>query len=327
MKQLIKKSAFVLLAAALVAPASLLAQKDKEEKKETEHIIITRKGDANGKMVIEVDGDKITVNGKPVDEKDGDITVQRSKENHVWAYADGLGAGAWKDNFAFFNGDDDRAILGVTTQKNDQGAEIKTVTKDGGAEKAGLKPGDVIKKVGDAKVEDPDDLSSAIKKHKPGDKVTITYLRAGKEQTVSAELTKWAGYKIFGNGQQNYNMTIPIPDVNVRIPSIEGYPRVYGQGWAAGGAPRLGVSVQDTDDGKGAKVIEIDDEGNAYKAGIKEDDIITEVDGKAVNSADEVAKAIKENKDKPSVNIKVLREGKTQTINVKVPRKLKTANL
>lgn len=38
----------------------------------------------------------------------------------------------------------------------------------------------MITKVGDVKMEDPDDLSAEIKKHKPGDKVTVTYLRDKK---------------------------------------------------------------------------------------------------------------------------------------------------
>ena len=100
----------------------------------------------------------------------------------------------------------------------------------------------------------------------------------------------------------------------------------FNYSWS-GGAPKLGLSVQDTDDGKGVKVIEVDDESNAEKAGIKEDDVITEVDGKAVNSADEVAKIIKDNKDKNSVMVKLTRNGKTQNIEVKIPRKLKTADL
>ena len=71
----------------------------------------------------------------------------------------------------------------------------------------------------------------------------------------------------------------------------------------------------------------MDDESNAKKAGLKEDDVITEVEGKTVNSADEVAKIIKESKDKNSVMVKLTRNGKTQNIEVKIPRKLKTADL
>ena len=94
-----------------------------------------------------------------------------------------------------------------------------------------------------------------------------------------------------------------------------------------GGGPKLGLSVQDTDDGKGVKILEVDEDSNAAKAGLKEDDVITEINGKAVNSADEVARIVRENKDKTSMMLKLQRSGKTQNIEVKIPRKLKTADL
>jgi serine protease Do len=115
-------------------------------------------------------------------------------------------------------------------------------------------------------------------------------------------------------------------DYNALIaPKIQGMPR--GQVWSRSGTPRLGLSVQDTDDGKGVKVIEVDEESNAAKAGLKENDILTHFNDKEVNSADEVAKLVKENKDKPTINLKVKRDGKAQSIEVKMPRKLKTADL
>jgi serine protease Do len=91
--------------------------------------------------------------------------------------------------------------------------------------------------------------------------------------------------------------------------------------------PRLGLSIQDTEDGKGVKVIDVDDEGNAAKAGVKEGDIVTRVDDKVVNSADEITKMIRENKERTSVKLQVIRNGKTQNIDVKLPRKLKTSSL
>lgn len=323
MKQLIKKSAFFLLAAAVMAPASLLAQDVKEEKKEVEQIIITRKGDKNAKMVIELNGDKITVNGKPVDEKNDDISVYRSKDIRVRGFADRLaGTGAWNDNFALFNASEDRALLGVTTGKNDKGVEIIAITKDGAAEKAGLKKGDVITKIADKKIESPDDLSAAVREHKPGDKVSVTYLRDAKVQTVTAELGKWKGITSYVPSQ-NFNFNLQIPDA-IEVP---GYP-LSGRAWTySGSGPRLGLSVQDTEDGKGAKVIEVNEDGNAFKAGIREEDIITEVEGKAVGSADEVAKVVRESKDKTSVKVKLLRQGKTENIDIKIPRRLKTTNL
>jgi serine protease Do len=222
-------------------------------------------------------------------------------------------------------------MLGVTTEKADKGVEVQDLTKESGAAKAGLKEGDVITKIDDKKIEDPDDLSAAIKAHKPGDKVNITYLRDDKEQKATAELGKWKGANIFyatpGFKMDMGNMNFDAMPKIKSVPGIKMNP-YGGQSFSwSGSGPKLGLSVQDTDDGKGVKVIEVDDESNAEKAGIKEDDIITEVEGKAVNSADEVAKIIKESKDKTSVMIKLTRSGKTQNIEVKIPRKLKTADL
>ena len=36
-----------------------------------------------------------------------------------------------------------------------------------------------------------------LSKHKPGDKVTVTYLRDKKEQKATAELGRWKGYDVF----------------------------------------------------------------------------------------------------------------------------------
>ncbi|HEX7846405.1 MAG TPA: PDZ domain-containing protein, partial [Chitinophagaceae bacterium] len=194
-------------------------------------------------------------------------------------------------------------------------------------EKAGLKEDDIITKVGDKKIETTDELTEVIKKQKPGDKVDVTYLRDGKEQKVTAELGKWKGANVFTTvpGQnfkmEHFDMGDIMPRARVGTPSPYNYNQVRS------GTPKLGLSVQDTDDGKGVKVLNVDDESNAAKAGLKEEDVITEIDGKAVNSADEVAKIIRESKDKISVMIKLKRDGKTQNVEVKIPRKLKTANL
>jgi serine protease Do len=346
MKKNWSKFAAFIVAAALLAPVSLLAQKegkdvkdekevkvekDVKEKKEVQQIIITRKSDKDEKVVVEINGDKVTINGKPLDEykdKDGDISVRLSKLKNMDFLARVPGVkSTWStgsgDNFTFFGEDANRAMLGVTTEKTEQGAAINSITKEGAAEKMGLKEGDIITKVGDKKIENPDDLSAAIKTHKPGDKVTVTYLRDKKEQTATAELTKW---KV-----QNHTMDLGNMDFEKIMPRTLTTPRALGpngQNWSwSGGAPKLGLSVQDTDDGKGVKVIEVDKESNAAKAGIKEEDVVTEVDGKAIKSTDDMVKMIKESKDKASILIKLQRAGKAQSIEVKMPRKIKTADL
>ena len=68
-------------------------------------------------------------------------------------------------------------------------------------------------------------------------------------------------------------------------------------------------------------------ESLAAKSGIKEGDIITQFDGKTINSAEELAEAAQESREKTSVKVNVLRDGKPQEIEIKTPKKLKTANL
>lgn len=338
MKQ-IKTYLSVLVLGLFALPVAVLGQKenkdkdkDKEKDKDIQEIVITRKGEKSNKVIVEIVGDKITVNGKPAGEyKDGDISVNTHKYKG-WGTLVRTPRSSYTitgDGNSFFTEDDNRAMLGVVTDKEDGGAEISEITKESGAEKAGLKEGDIITRLDDKKIEDPDDLTKAIRDHKPGDKVTITFLRDKKEQKVTAELTKWKGMKFnswSGNGQ-NFNFSMP-----EIAPRIEAFPKIesdtYGRVWDAyNGRPKLGLSVQDSEDGKGVKVIDVDDESNAQKAGLKEDDVITAINDKEVNSADEVAKIVRENKDKISIKMKVIRDGKAQEIDVKVPRKLKTADL
>ena len=174
------------------------SKREKRGKKDVEQIIITRKGDKNEKVIVEINGDKITVNGKPLDEyKDDDVSVRPRKYKDMEGLTRIPGTGAWSyngdNNFQYFNEDANHAMLGVTTEKADQGVEIQDITKESAAEKAGLKEGDIITKIDDKKIEDPDDLTKVIRSHKPGDKVNVTYLRDKKEQKVTAELTKWKG--------------------------------------------------------------------------------------------------------------------------------------
>jgi serine protease Do len=337
MKQLAVKFAAIAILASLAIPSLAQDEKEKEKKKDVEQIIITLKGDKKDKVVIEITGDKITVNGKPAEDlKDEDIKVMRHKLKTL----EGLnaytiprsGENAWnfdwndKDGMKLFSEtNENRAMLGVVTEKADQGAEVNDVREKSAAEKAGIKEGDIITKVDDKKIEGPDDLSEAVRNHKPGDKVSITFLRDKKEQKVTAELGKWSGF-----GSMAFAPKMPDMDIlRESIPRVQRIPRIpYGQNYfRSGGAPRLGLSVQDTDDSKGVKVIEVDEESNAAKAGVKENDIITHVNDKEVNSADEIAKMVKENKDKPSIQLKIKRNGKAQNIEVKMPRKLKTADL
>ncbi|MEV6117561.1 trypsin-like peptidase domain-containing protein [Streptomyces sp. NPDC052109] len=71
----------------------------------------------------------------------------------------------------------------------DQGAAGSAAVESGGpADKAGLKPGDVITKLDDMVIDSGPTLIGEIWTHKPGDKVTITYSRGGQEHTTELTL-------------------------------------------------------------------------------------------------------------------------------------------
>ncbi|MFI0187903.1 S1C family serine protease [Streptomyces sp. NPDC017082] len=71
----------------------------------------------------------------------------------------------------------------------DQGTDGAAPVESGGpADKAGLKPGDVITKLGDHVIDSGPTLIGEIWTHKPGDKVAITYKRSGQEHTVDLTL-------------------------------------------------------------------------------------------------------------------------------------------
>lgn len=318
-KYLIKASGIVAMAALL--STSVFAQDEKEKdknKSKTDEVIIITKTDKDAKVTVEVKDGVVTVNGKPIDEfKGDDISVRRSSRaalnSRVLSASPFRGQGWTTTDDDFFN---ERAYLGVSTEKSDKGARITNVSDNSAADKAGLKDDDIITRIDDTKVEDHDDLSAAIRKHKPDAKVTITYLRDGKEQKATATLGKTGGVG------------------TVYAPKLEGLADRHfefdklGQTYSFNSRPRLGIRAQDTEDGKGVKVLEVDEESPAYKAGIRENDIITEFDGKEVNSADNLVSAARGvAKDKSSMSVKLTRDGKSQTIEIKIPKKLKTTNL
>jgi putative serine protease PepD len=65
-----------------------------------------------------------------------------------------------------------------------RGARITRLTPGGAAQKAGLKPGDVVTEVAGKRVYSIDQLVVDLREHSVGDTVTVTYLRGGKTRTA-----------------------------------------------------------------------------------------------------------------------------------------------
>jgi len=88
-------------------------------------------------------------------------------------------------------GNPDRGLLGVqmaVVAPAGGGAEVTLTTPGGGAQKAGVKVGDVILKVDGKAVADSEALSDLLDDSHPGQKVTLSLRRKGEELSLSATL-------------------------------------------------------------------------------------------------------------------------------------------
>jgi serine protease Do len=90
---------------------------------------------------------------------------------------------------------------------------------------------------------------------------------------------------------------------------------------------KIGLKIQDTDEGGNVKIIDVEEGSAAEKAGLKKDDIITEIGGKKVTNTDEARQQLNPAQAKPAYPIKALRNGTEMIFDIKIPKKLKTADL
>ncbi len=283
---------------------------------------------------------RILVEGKPLNSLDfgkgqelgGDIIINEDGDDNF----DMVMPNQAKTNEAF---------LGVVTEQTEQGAKINQVSDESPAAKAGLKEGDIITKVNDIKIDGPASLYDAIGKSKPEDKVTISYIRSGKTSSLVASLAKNK------NTMQYYNFSSPegqggpsfdlIPkqyfDPNTRksqpsprgfsftIPNFPGMEDMRIAGIE--NKPKLGISIEDLETGEGVNITSVNENSPAAKGGLKENDIIVQVNDQKIKDVDALKPIIKEAKEGSSFTFQVKRNKELKTIVVKLPKKLKTADL
>ena len=298
--------------ALLLASLAASAQEVKEEKIKEKPTV------KKEKVVVEVDGDKVTINGKPAAEWDGKelrIMKERIPMMRMGFPLDG----------DMLNDKVNKAVLGVMSEKADKGARIVEVSKESAADKAGLKTGDIITKVGDKTIADSDALYDAIGKYNPGDKVTISYLRDGKEQTANAVLGKRSPVMERSFNFNGKDLDLDEIMENFRMPEGMREPRVIMEGRM--NRPRAGIQIEDLENGKGVKVLDVQAESPAAKAGLRKDDIITKAGDTEINSVDDMREILLKSKEGESIKLSLLRDGKSQSAEIRFPKKLKKATL
>ena len=77
---------------------------------------------------------------------------------------------------------------GAYVKSTSTGRNSSAVVSGGPADKAGLKDGDIITKVGNVEVGRAGSVSTLVGEYMPGDTVQFTILRGDKEQTINITL-------------------------------------------------------------------------------------------------------------------------------------------
>ena len=319
------------------------------DSKEVQEIIIKKKGGKDATYKIEFKDDKVFINGKSLIEfKDDAVTINNKTYKYKKLEKDMESFNYDMERFGqemelAFGGENYRGkiapmsgtFLGVSTEKTDGGAKIMSITKGSAAEKAGLLKGDIINKVDETKIEDPSDLSEAISSKKPKTEVKISFKRDGKVKSVKATLQE---------RKEVHSYSFSLPDGGTRaftVPRTPGAPKVvippggmYNEDFNFGPnfnvytrTQKLGLKIQDLEEGSGVKVLEVEEGSAAEKAGVKKDDIITGIGGEKVQNTDEAREQLHKNADKSTYPITAKRNNTEMKFDIKIPKKLKTTNL
>jgi serine protease Do len=330
-------------AIAIIATTNVsFAQTDKK----SEGPIIQKKemiimGDDGQKMEmkVEINGDKVILNGKEIEDLgNGKMKVYGKKKIIILNGKDISDENlTFSDNKNIEETIDSMAVLGVVTETNEAGAKIEDVVKESAAEKAGLEIGDIITAIDNKKIDGHQSLAECIKSHKPFDLVKISYLRNGKKKSTTCTLqfkkrierkiiVKKNGVKTDDNveifqmpkiADGNIDISRMVEGLNLEDLNLKLFPNKQ----------KLGIKIQDTEDETGVKVIEVSNNSLGEKYGLLKDDIIYEIAGEKIKNTDDARYQLREVAEKKAYNVKVMRTGKEMMIEIKNPKELKTVDL
>jgi serine protease Do len=194
---------------------------------------------------------------------------------------------------------------------NESGVEITSVIHDSPAERAGLKPGDVIVTYNGQKVDGFQQFSRMVRETPVGGDAKLDIVRGGAAQSITAKIESRPMLRILpGDG-------VPSPVPNMPMPDI---PRIF-QGM---NSPMLGIEAESIDgqlaqyfgakDG-GVLVRSVLKNSPAEKAGMNAGDVVLRVDEIKVMNAADISARLRAAQGK-AVQLSVLRDRKDMTFAV-----------
>ncbi len=193
--------------------------------------------------------------------------------------------------------------LGVTSEQGSGGVRIADVTEGSPAERAGLLSGDIVTAANKTPIKVPSELSEAIGKSRPGDKLTLTVLR-GKE-TKTIEVTLGSRNNLFAGAGPG---------------AVGGS---GGGGGRRGGAGGVDFKGEGTD--AGVRVLAVQPQGASARAGLLEGDIIVTVDKLKVTTVPQIAAALRSGTPGGKLVINVKRGKESKDLAFVVPPRVARA--
>jgi serine protease Do len=164
--------------------------------------------------------------------------------------------------------------LGLTGK----GALVADLTPGGPAERAGLKPGDVVTRVNGEAVESATDLTRAVGRAPAGSAVRLEVRRDGRMQEV-----------VVHSGVRPSEDQLAQNDLGQHGPR-------GGEDEGAASTGALGLSVAPDPQGRGVAIAGIDASSDAAQKGLKRGDVILQAGGHATHAAADVRAAVAEAK-------------------------------
>jgi serine protease Do len=162
--------------------------------------------------------------------------------------------------------------------KGTEGAFVESVIEGEPADKAGIKPGDTIVRVDNVDVKETRDLIGYVSAKSPGTKVKLTVMRDGKEIPVTVSLAERGGESSSDGDREAKGGDDSRGKIGISVQSLT--PEVRRM---AGVEPSA----------EGLFVAHVKEVSPAADAGLREGDVITQVNGRPISSTEEFGRLVK----------------------------------
>jgi len=168
--------------------------------------IVTKASELKGKVEVQLHDARKFPASIAASDKLTDLAILKIDAKNLpvvhWSEGTAPTVGSWLATPGMFNAPISIGVLSVAARKvsapsgalgiqldvTDDVARIASVMEDTPAEKAGLKDGDVIRKINGKEITGRQHAQETIRSYQPGDKVELVVERGGAEQTIHAIL-------------------------------------------------------------------------------------------------------------------------------------------